>query len=171
MSRGPAALRGALPTASWLTLVWMALWDDFSFANLLNGALVAVALLAVFPAQGPRHELSLRPLAALRFLAYFGWELVKANAVVAWQVVRPGVRLTEGVVAVPVRGPSEAIVTLVANAITLTPGTLTLEVDRDDAGTVLYVHVLQLTDAEAIRRDVRELEDRAIAAFGGRAGS
>jgi multicomponent Na+:H+ antiporter subunit E len=56
------------------------------------------------------------------------------------------------------------VVTLVANAVSLTPGTLTLELDRP--GNILYVHVLHLRDLESVRRDVRSLEALVVRAFG-----
>jgi multicomponent Na+:H+ antiporter subunit E len=56
------------------------------------------------------------------------------------------------------------VVTLIADAITLTPGTLTLEVVADPL--TLYVHVLDGRDLEAVRREVRRLEVLAVRAFG-----
>ena len=53
---------------------------------------------------------------------------------------------------------------MVANAISLTPGTLTIEVATDP--NVLYVHVLHLHDIDAVRRDVTRLERSVLRAFG-----
>lgn len=63
---------------------------------------------------------------------------------------------------------SEGIVTVVANAVTLTPGTLTVDVHEPDDGTpaVIYVHVLQFDDVESVRADVLRLERLAVRAFG-----
>jgi multicomponent Na+:H+ antiporter subunit E len=52
----------------------------------------------------------------------------------------------------------------VADAVSLTPGTLTLEVQREPL--ILYVHVLHLRSVEDVRRDVRRLELDAVRAFG-----
>jgi multicomponent Na+:H+ antiporter subunit E len=153
---------------AWLVAAWVALWGEPSAANLLTGVLVAGGLILAFPAfpaPGGARRGRLHPLAAARFAASFLWDLVVATAVVAREVVTPGSRISEGIVAVPIRGVSDLVTTVVANAISLTPGTLTVEVDRDP--TVLYVHVLHLRDATAVRRDVRALEARAIRAFGG----
>lgn len=148
---------------AWLVVVWDALWGNLSVANVASGAAVAAFLVALFPPVGI-PSLTLRPLAALRFLGYFARKLVEANAVVAWEVVTPRNRIREGIVAVPIQGASPALVALVANAVSLTPGTLTIEVGR--APAVLYVHVLHLHDPEAVRRDVRRLERLAVRAFG-----
>ncbi|HEX2063013.1 MAG TPA: Na+/H+ antiporter subunit E [Acidimicrobiales bacterium] len=152
-----------LPTV-WLVLVWVALWEDLSPASVLGGLVTAGALMAGFRLRHAAASSTLRPLGAVRFVAYFLWKLVEASAVVAWEVVTPSDRIKEGIVAVPVRGISDALITVVANAISLTPGTLTLEVDREP--TTLYVHVLHLHDIEAARRDIRHLEALAIRAFG-----
>ena len=64
------------------------------------------------------------------------------------------------------RGGSDDVVTLVANSITLTPGTLTVDVHRDESGVTLYVHGMYTRDVEAVRRDVLRLEALALRAFG-----
>lgn len=147
----------------WLVAVWVALWGELTAANVVGGALAAAALLTVFPLHGPRRRGRVRPLHALRFLGYFVHKLVEANLVVAWEVATPGSRINLGVVAVAVRGGSDLVITTVANAISLTPGTLTLEVRRDPP--TLYVHVLHLRSIEQTREDVRRLEYLALRAF------
>ncbi len=148
----------------WLVAVWVALWEEVSPANVLSGLVVAVAVLTLFPPGARRRSGRVRPVPALRFLAYFAWKLVEASAIVAWEVVTPRNRINEGIVAIPIRGVSDVVITVVANAISLTPGTLTLEARRSPA--VLYVHVLHLHDVEAVRRETRHLEALAIRAFG-----
>lgn len=160
---GPV-LVGRLPLVGWLVVVWMALWGDLSLANLLSGVAVAVGLVVAFPEAGPRPLRRLRPARALAFLGYFLYKLVEANIVVAWEIVTPNNdSINEGIVAVPVTGASDAAITVLANAISLTPGTLTLEVSRDPP--VLYVHVLHLRDLEQVRRELYRLERLALRAF------
>ncbi len=149
---------------AWLVTAWVALWEDVSAANLLAGLTVGSLLLLVFPMRPRGVPGAFRPGAAVRFGGYFAWKLVEASAIVTWEVLTPTNRINEGIVAIPIRGVSDTLTTLVANAISLTPGTLTLEVRQDP--TVLYVHVLHLDDIEAVRRDVQHLEVLAIRAFG-----
>lgn len=157
----------------WMVLVWTALWGDLTVANLLGGALVAAALMVVFPLQdrevAPDAGLRLRPLAGLGFFGWFAKELAVANLQVAWAVVAPRGRIREAIVRVPLRTRSAAIQTLVADAVTLTPGTLTLDVVVDEDGVaIMYVHVLSLEHADATRGEVADLEARAVRAFGGK---
>lgn len=161
---GGRARRIAL--AVWLTVFWVAAWGDVSLGTALAGALVgsAVALLVRGGTDEPRS--TARPLAVAVFAVWFVGKLIQSTAEVAWEVVTPRNRIREGVVAVPIRGVSATITTIVANAISLTPGTLTLEVRERDDAVVLYVHVLHLDEPEHVRRDVLHLEALAIRAFG-----
>jgi multicomponent Na+:H+ antiporter subunit E len=163
-----SALRNRRParlyTIIWLTVVWVALWEDLSATNVLAGLALAVGLVVLFPLSPPGVAGALRPAAMVRFALYFAWKLVEASLVLAWEVVTPRNRINQGIAAVPIQGVSDTLTTLVANAISLTPGTLTIEIRRRP--TILYVHVLHLHDIEAVRRDVQHLEVLAIRAFG-----
>ncbi len=148
----------------WLVVVWIALWGDLSAGNLIAGFVLALLIVMVFPLGARGIPGGFRPLAAAHFLVYFMRKLMEASIVVWWEVVTPRNRINEGIVAIPIRGVSDTLTTMVANAISLTPGTLTLEVRQSP--TVLYVHVLHLQDVDAVRREVQRLELLAIRAFG-----
>lgn len=153
-----------LAAGGWLVVAWVALWGDVTTANLASGVVVALAVLTAFPLRPRTGPGRFRPLHVLRLLAYFLAKLVEANAVVAWEVVTPRNKINEGIVAVPVTGASDVLVSVVANAISLTPGTLTIEIRTDPH--VLFVHVLHLHDIDAVRRDVTRLERYVLRAFG-----
>ena len=154
----------------WLTIVWAFLWGDFGLANLVAG--VAVALFVVLigrPADVHGMQLtSFHPLSALVFVGYFAVQLVKSNLQVAWIVISPRPDVRTAIVAVPMHVASDGIVTVVANAVTLTPGTLTVDVHESDDGSppVIYVHVLAFDDVGSVRADVLRLERLAVRAFG-----
>jgi len=170
---------------AWLTLVWVLLWGEPSLGNVLAGLLLATLLVVCFP-PGPDRDGGVHPLAVLRFGVWFAKALVVSTASVAMAVLRPRLRLEEGIVAVPLRATSPIVVTFVANAISLTPGTLTVDirprsfgsVGRDPStgslpvvdgvvqGPVLYVHCLTTGDPDQVRADGLELEEYAVAAFG-----
>ncbi|MBU3701276.1 MAG: Na+/H+ antiporter subunit E [Acidimicrobiia bacterium] len=160
-----------LARAAALIFVWVALWGSPSVGNLLSGVVVVIIVFAVFP-SGPgrtdeRDMAVVRPLAPFRFLGRFFMELVMSTISVAIAVIAPRRRVREGVVKVRLRSSSPVIGTIVANAITLTPGTLTVDAETDRArGTLLQVHVLGLDDPEGVRSTALDLERLAIAAFG-----
>lgn len=150
---------------AWLTFVWVSLWGDVTLGNLVSGVAVGTAVVAAFPDALPRPGGRVRPWPAVLFAGYFAWRLFVANAVVAWEVLTPdNASVREGIVAVPVDDCSDAVVTVIANAISLTPGTLTIEVRRNP--TVLFVHVLHLHSIERTRQEVHRLERLARRAFG-----
>ncbi len=154
----------------WLTLVWALLWGDFGLANLLAG--LGIALFVVFIARPTGLSgvqlTSFHPLSALVFVGYFLAALVKSSLEVAWEVITPRPRRYRAIISVPMHVDTDGLVTLVGNAITLTPGTLTVDVRRpsDDEPPVLYVHALHFTDVDALRRQVLRLERLAVRAFG-----
>lgn len=161
--RRRAPLNRKLVSILWLAAVWVALWGDLSVANVAGGLVVGTTVTVLIPVRRARRAATASPVAVLRLVGVFAWKLVEASAVVAWEVVTPGSRINRGIVAVPIRGVSEGITTLVANMISLTPGTITIEVRSQP--TTLYIHVLHLRDVEEVRSDVRRLEELAIAAF------
>lgn len=153
----------------WSVVVWCALWSDLSVANVLWGAVVGVATTVVVPLHPEQvPSLTMRPLAVLRYVVYAAWALVKSSGIVAWEVVTPGSQLNQAIVAIPLRVQSQAVATLIANTVSLTPGTLTLEIHRDPM--TLYVHIMHLRSIEHIRAEVGELEDYAMRAFPARDG-
>jgi multicomponent Na+:H+ antiporter subunit E len=95
------------------------------------------------------------------FAGYFLKELTKANALVAWEVATPRHNMRPGIVRVPIRCANDLEITMLGNLISLTPGTLTLEVtDEKDA---LFVHGLHIGTPEAARKQIGRLEDRLLA--------
>lgn len=154
-----------LATVPVLALMWVALWQDISAGTLAAGVLAAGLVVLVTPdLRAPVWRPFGRPAAALRFGGAFCWNLVRATAVMAWEVLTPRNRIRQGIVAVPLRTRSHGVVAVLANAITLTPGTVTVDVRRDPPA--LYVHVLHLRDIAGVRQEVQRLEDLAIRAFG-----
>jgi multicomponent Na+:H+ antiporter subunit E len=144
-------------------VVWCALWSDLSVANVVWGACVGLLSSVLIPLHQHEVKVRVRPLGVLAYVAYAATALVKSSAVVAWEVVTPRNRINQGIVAVPLRIESVAVATLVANTVSLTPGTLTLEI-RGDPMT-LYVHIMHLRSIEDVRADIGVLEDLAMAAF------
>lgn len=154
-----------LVTIAWLTIVWTALWGSPTPANIGAGVVVALVVVRLFPASSTTRAAPVfRPLAVAYFAGWFVVKLVEANIVMVREVLTPTDYSNPGVVAVPISRCSSAIATLIANAISLTPGTLTLDVRGDPQ--VLYIHVMHLDDPEEVRRRVHRLEDLALRAFG-----
>jgi multicomponent Na+:H+ antiporter subunit E len=150
-------------TLAWLTLVWVMLWEEFTWANVLGGLLAAVAVVRFIPSHRLEVRVGFRPLAAVRLLVVFLWEMVKASAKLTWEIYTPRNTVNPAVVAVPLRCRVPGVITVVANMVSLTPGSVTLEIDEES--TTLYMHVLHLTTMEEARYSVLRMEELVLAAF------
>jgi multisubunit Na+/H+ antiporter MnhE subunit len=160
-------MRPTIVAIVWLTVVWMALWGRVSAGNLVAGLLLGAAVTLLFGEFRPREGAHLRPVAAVRFLAVFVWMLLLSNIAVARKVLAPKVDVRPAVVSVLLPPSSQAVVALVANAVTLTPGTLSLDARvLPDGRAHLVVHALDAPVDHAVQEDVRRLHELAAAAFG-----
>lgn len=147
----------------WLTVVWVTLWESATWANLLGGAVVALAVVALVPPRESTTTVGFRPWPAVRLLFYFSWELIEASALLAWEVITPRMRVSAAVISVQLRSGLPGSMTAVANLVSLTPGTVTLEVD--ERSRTLFIHVLHLRTVETARQSVLKLEALVIDAF------
>ncbi|GAA3724930.1 hypothetical protein GCM10022225_02310 [Plantactinospora mayteni] len=176
---GWRALRGRLPgrrrwrdhliTVGWLVAVWSLLWGEFTVGNLLGGVLVAVVILVFLPLPRVTFGGRLRPLVLAGFVGRFVAELVVASVHVGWVAVRPG-QPRNAIVAVRLRVRTDLNLALTAEVLSLVPGTLIVEADRE-TGT-LYVHVLDIRGAEDLARSrerVLALEARLVRTIGSEA--
>ena len=96
-----------------LTSLWVVLWRDISVANVASGLVVSAVVSSGIP-RSAEHRV--RPLALARFVGYFAVELVRANLVLAREVVTPQNQIETGIIAVPLDGYSDFVATIVANA-------------------------------------------------------
>jgi multicomponent Na+:H+ antiporter subunit E len=163
----PRVRLGSVVFVVWLVFMWILLWGEFSLANVVGGVLVATVLLIAVPRPKVHADTPhVRPLAVVSLVGWFLWKLFEANLKVALEVVRPPgkARIDPAIVAIPLPGCPDGVTTAVANFITLTPGTLTVEVDPQ--GPVLFVHVMQFESTEGTRAEVYEIERRIVAAVG-----
>ncbi len=152
----------------WLTVVWLGLWGSLSWANALGGVVLGAVLLRLLPMEAPDGADRVSPTGLLRFAGVFLVALVRSSVQVFVQVLRPGRPLYPAILAVSVRGGGNRMLTVVANSISLTPGTLTLEVDRHRR--VLHVHVLDVgadgAGIPGVRAGIERLEAAAGRALG-----
>lgn len=157
-----------LPTIVVLVAAWVLLFGELTVANVVGGAVVAGGLLALFPLEGERQRHRLHPLGLARFLGFVAVSLLTSSLQVVRTVLWPGdQRLRAGIVRVELPPSTPLLVTLVANSISLTPGTLTLTATIEPP--VLHVHVLGLHDPDAFRAGIVDLHRRAASAFTPRA--
>jgi multicomponent Na+:H+ antiporter subunit E len=143
-----------------LALVWSLLMGAITLPNLVVGFLLGYGVLWLSkPALGETGYFRRGP-AALGFLAFFIKELAISNLVVAHEVLTPRSRRRPGVVAVPLDARTDLEITFLAQVVTLTPGTLSLDVSEDRS--TLYVHTMFLESPDALRRTIKEGFERRV---------
>lgn len=144
-----------------LAMVWAALWGDFTGVNLLLGFIIGYLVLAVALRDLPEFARYVAKVPkAISFFFYFNYELIKSNLKVAYDVLTPTHHMCPGVIAFPLRAEKDGEIAIVANLISLTPGTLSMDVSSDRS--VLYIHVMYLTDEAEVMREIQDLERRIL---------
>lgn len=136
--------------------VYVALAGDVSFLSLLTGFLIGLLVILLIGKADGRGAYLRRVWGVLKFGVYFVFILVKANLQVARESITPGFKMTPRIVRYPVPGMTPVQVTTLASAITLTPGTLSADIN--DAGDVLYIHCMYAQDREAAIAELDQLK-------------
>ncbi len=144
----------------WIFLVWpydfatgkIDLWS--LFAGLFAALVVALLFSDVFV---KRHVKAINPVRYFWFLLYipvFTYYCILANIDVMYRVIHPSMPIEPGIVKVPTNLETRSGITALANSITLTPGTLTVDVDREEG--ILYVHWIKVEgeDLETTREKI-----------------
>jgi multicomponent Na+:H+ antiporter subunit E len=169
VSVGPAGprLRHQLPLLIWLVVVWILLWGTWSWANLLSGVTVALAVTLLLPLPPVVGGTRVRPLPLIRFVGHFLVDLVISGAQVAWRAIGPGGVRQAAIVRVQLRADSDLLLTVVTETICLVPGSLVLDLDRQERLISIHLlHAADLADVERQKLGVLATEERIVRAFG-----
>lgn len=138
-----------------LTIVWFLLIGDQSMTSLASGFVVGFAVLWIAkPMFDTKTTYFGRLFRVFRLINFFLYELILSSIRVAWDVLTPTHLSRPAIIEMPLDVDSEMEIFLVANLISLTPGTLTLDVDRKRH--CLIIHAMFAEDPEAL---IRELKD------------
>lgn len=149
-----------------LALLWAAATGAFNLPNLLLGAAIAMIALIAIRRHVTRPGLLPRLLRILSLAGLFFKELILSALRVARLVLRPDMEkhLHPAFFSFPLTVKSDAEITLLANLITLTPGTLSVDVSDDRSH--LLIHGIDVPDkAAAIREIAAGFERRVMEAF------
>jgi len=143
-----------------LALAWGAVSASFQPLNLAFGfVLGAIALFVIREQVGSVGYFS-RILRIVSLALLFVYELILSSVRVAILVLKPNMNLKPGIMAYPLKVDRDAEITLLANLITLTPGTLSVDVSPDRK--YLYIHALDCSDPDSTREDIAVGFERKI---------
>ena len=133
-----------------LFLVWIGLTNSLDIQELIVGVIVAYVV-ARFFTNDKEIDLKLFVLKYIKFIPLFFKNLIKSNIEVARIVLNPKLPINTGIVKLKTSLESDYDKLLLSNAITLTPGTITIELKDND----LYIHVLDIQNSD---RDILQKE-------------
>jgi len=164
----PSRLRAVQPLViAWLTVVWVALWGNLKPVTIGSGVAVAIVVCLVFPLPRLQMHLHVRPLWLGWLTVHFLADLVAASAQVVWTTLQFTRQPRNAVIEVDLRTNSDFVLTVVAEMVSLVPGSLVVEARRSTH--TLFLHVLDAKDLSGVdrmRAQVHALERRVVLAFG-----
>ncbi|MHB1399848.1 MAG: Na+/H+ antiporter subunit E [Trichloromonadaceae bacterium] len=146
-----------------LPLVWMALTGDFSAGNFLVGVFFSSLTLWLTHHTGEHAPLPYYLAKGRRWFAFglfFLWELTLASLRITWDIITPRHRMRPAILAIPLDLKTDLEITFLANLISLTPGTLSLDVSSDRK--VLYIHAVYVHDVEEFKQDIKRRLERRV---------
>lgn len=144
-----------------LAIAWAALTGQFTLPGLAIGFAVGFAALWVIqPLFDARASYFTKVYRWLKLLVLFHYELIVSSIFVAWDVLTPRHRARPGIICIPLKAKGEAEVLLVTNLISLTPGTLSLDVTEDC--NTLVVHAMFADDPAEIARQIENGMERWV---------
>lgn len=139
-----------------LMLIWVFLSGEYNLNNFVFGFGLSFIILWIISGNEDKVSKKYFKIVTkmISFILFFLWELTKANIQVAYEVVTPKFNMKPGIVALPLDAKTDLEITLLANLITLTPGTLALDVSSDRS--VLYVHAMYVIDKKDFIEDIKQ---------------
>jgi len=143
-----------------LALGWVAMSGHFDVVNLLVGFVLGYLVLYLLQRVIGRSRYFTRSAGLVRFVGFYLLEMVRANLRVAYDVITLTSHAKPGIVAVPLDARTDVEITLLSNLITMTTGSLAVDVADDRS--VIYVHSMFLDDPDEVRRAIKEDLERRV---------
>lgn len=136
-----------------LALIWALAWGELSPSTFAVGFVLAYVVLLLLRRVLPTTRYFRKLPQFIRLVGFVVYELVLSSVRIAWDVVTPKAFRHPAIVAVPLEAESDVEIAFVANLVTLTPGTLSLDVS--DCRTVLYVHSMFAREPDDVRASIK----------------
>ena len=145
---------------TFIALGYMGVQGQFSLSGFLIGfGLGYLALWLTQPLYGTSRYFQRAPK-TVKLAGFFLVELLLSTLRVFWDVVTPGHISRPGIVGIPLSAKTDMEILLVANLISLTPGTLSIDLSEDRR--TLYVHVMFLDDPDRFRQGIKDGVERRV---------
>ena len=142
-------------------IVWIALTDINSIEEILAGIVIAAIISSIAGHFLVTTEKSQHPLRRIlfffRYILTFFWEMIKANFEVAYLVIHPYLPIKPGIVKIKTKLSKDSAITVLSNSITLTPGTLTVDVNKEKQE--MYIHCIKVK-AESVDEATKQISHK-----------
>jgi multicomponent Na+:H+ antiporter subunit E len=142
-----------------LAFVWMFLKTSYSPASFFVGYFFGLLIIYMFRRFFTSRFYLLRVVAVVNLIYIFSRELLLSNIAVLKVILRPKLNIKPGIFAFPTDLEQDWEITMLANLITLTPGTLVVDISPDNR--VLYVHAMDIDDAEESIQGIKNTFEKA----------
>ncbi|CAM3908341.1 Na+/H+ antiporter subunit E [Mesobacillus thioparans] len=143
-----------------LAFVWMFLKTSYSPASFFVGYFFGLLIIYIFRRFFNSRFYLLRVVAVVNLFYIFNKELILSNIEVLKAVLRPKLNIKPGIFAFPTELNQDWEITMLANLITLTPGTLVVDISDDNK--ILYVHAMDISDADEAIQSIKNTFEKAI---------
>lgn len=141
-----------------LSLIWAFISGALSFTNILLGFVIAYFILFII--YGKETDYFRKVIRIFLFTFRFIWLLFLSNIEVAIEVLRIRPKSAPGIIAYPLHSTNPLEITLFANFISLTPGTLSVDISEDNK--VLYIHALFANNPEKLKKDIEKQLEKPL---------
>lgn len=143
-----------------LAFVWMFLKTSYTPASFFVGYFFGLLIIYTFRRFFTTRFYLLRVVAVVNLIYIFSRELILSNISVLKVILAPKLAIKPGIFAFPTELTEAWEITVLSNLITLTPGTLVVEVSDDNK--ILYVHAMNIDDADEAIDSIRNTFEKAI---------
>lgn len=143
-----------------LASAWIFLTGDLQFQNFIEGFIIGFVIIFISKNVTSTTSYLQKIPKIIGFILYFFYELIVANIKVTIDILTPRHRMTPAIIAVPLTIDKNFEITLLANLITLTPGTLSLDLSSDRK--ILYIHSMYVDDPDKFRDEIKNGFEKKI---------
>ena len=143
-----------------LAFVWMFLKTSYTPASFFVGYFFGLLIIYTFRRFFDSRFYLLRVVAVVNLIYIFTRELILSNISVLKVILSPRLNIKPGIFAFPTELEKDWEITVLSNLITLTPGTLVVEVSEDNK--ILYVHAMNIDDADDAINSIKNTFEKAI---------
>jgi multicomponent Na+:H+ antiporter subunit E len=143
-----------------LAFLWMFLQVSFTSTSFIIGYILGLIITFAFRRFFNSRFYMYRVFALISLLLLFIKELILSNISVLKTILKPRLDIRPGIFALPTDLKSDWEITLLANLITLTPGTLVVDISFDNK--ILYIHTLDIDDVDEAVDDIKNSFEKAI---------